>query len=89
MGLSLEVYEHPLKQSAGAALGVILSSSIFLMGWMIAPGYAHLIGAFFVIGGASYLAAKTEQNRPLEAIIWNLALAAFGSGVVYFLAKLL
>ncbi len=87
MGLTLEVYEHPLKQSAGAALGVILSSGIFLSGWVVAPHYAPLIGASIVIATASFIAAKTERNRPMESITWNLSLAAFGAGVVYFLSK--
>jgi len=89
MGLTLEIYEHPLKQSAGAALGVILASGIFLLGWMIAPLYIPLIGAGIVIAIASFIAAKAERNRPMESVIWNLALAAFGAGIVYFLSKLL
>lgn len=89
MGLTLEIYEHPLKQSSGAAFGVILSSGIFLTGWIIAPLYAPLIGAAIVIAIASYIAARAERNRPMESIIWNLALGAFGVGIVYFLSKLL
>lgn len=88
MGLTLEIYEHPLKQSAGAALGVILSSTAFLIGWMIAPSYAPLIGAGIIIFIASYIAAKAERNRPMESVIWNLALGACGIGAVYFLSKL-
>lgn len=89
LGLSLEVYEHPLKQSAGAALGVVFSSLVFFVGGWISFDYAPLAGAGIVIGIASYIAAKAEKNRPLESVIWNLSLAGFGSGAVYFLAKLL
>lgn len=87
MGLSLEIYEHPLKQSAGAAIGVILASLAFLGSWMIEPVYA-LLSAAIITASAAYIAAKAERNRWIEAVIWNLALAAFASGVVYFLAKL-
>lgn len=89
MGLTLGIYEHPLKQSAGAACGVIISALVFIGGWIIAPGYAPLVGAAVVIAFASCISAKAERNRRIEAIIWNLALGAFGSGAVYFLAKLL
>ncbi len=88
LGLTLEVYEHPLKQSAGAASGVIFASALVLGAVYLIPLYAPLAAAAVVIGVASYVAAKVEKNRTLEAVIWNLSLAAFGVGVVYFLKLL-
>jgi hypothetical protein len=88
MGLTLEIYEHPLKQCAGAALGVALSAVCFISGLFIHPA-AVLIVSGLVILIASYIAAKAEKNQPLESVIWNLSLAAFASGIAYFLAQLL
>jgi hypothetical protein len=89
MGLTLEVYEHPLKQASGAACGALLSALAFFGGWWISPIYVPLAGAAFVIAIASCIAAKAERNRRIEAIIWNLALSAFACGITYFLTKLL
>jgi phosphotransferase system glucose/maltose/N-acetylglucosamine-specific IIC component len=88
LGLTLEIYEHPLKQSAGAAAGVLLSAGLFIGGAFIFPFYGPIIASLLAIGLASYIAAKAEKNKTLEAVIWNLSLAAFSSGIVYFLKML-
>lgn len=84
MGLTLEVYEHPLKQSLGAAVGVLFAATLILLGslggfWGVG---ATIVG---VVGGSAGLMARLERNRILEAVVWNLALCAFGLGAVYLL----
>jgi hypothetical protein len=88
MGLTLEVYEHPLKQSAGAAGGVLLSAVCFIASLWLHP-IAPLIATGCVTLVAAYIAAKAERNRPLEAVVWSLSLTAFATGITYFLAQLL
>lgn len=89
MGLTLEVYEHPLKQCAGAALGVVFASLLFIGGWWVHPFWGPTMTSIFSISLATIVAAKKEQNRALEATIWTLALAAFSFFVVYFLKEVL
>lgn len=88
LGLTLEIYEHPLKQSAGAAAGVLLSAALFICLSFISPYYGPLIVSALAIGLASLIAAKVEKNKALEAVIWNLSLAAFAASAVYFLKML-
>jgi hypothetical protein len=77
MGLTLEVYEHPLKQSLGAGLGVAVAAGLFF----IYP----LGGAAVAVIGAAILSAKLERNRLIEAVIWNLSVVAAVAGATYFL----
>lgn len=89
LGLSLETYEHPLKQAAGAGLGVILASSVIAMGLFILPVWGALASAAAIIATAAGTIAHLEKNRLLPAIIWNLAVAALSGGCAYFLGQLL
>lgn len=86
MGLSLEVQEHPLKQAFGAGLGVALSFA-FLIGSLALPGWGLPLTAALLIASSSYFAASFEKNRPLSAVVWNLAVASLACGVVYLLAR--
>lgn len=86
MGLALEVYEHPLKQSLGAGIGVIFASALFAGGYFL---FSPLIGTALTVTIAALLVAKLERNRRIEAVIWNLSVVAFVVGSVYFLKRLL
>jgi len=33
-------------------------------------------------------AAKLQRNRIIEALIWNLSLAAFAAGIVYYIKQM-
>ncbi len=89
MGLTLEVFEHPLKQSSGAAIGVLASSSLFISTFIFFPLYGPLIISACIIGISSYIAAKQDRSRTLEALIWNLSAAALAGGTLYFLTQLI
>lgn len=84
MGLTLEVYEHPLKQCVGAGVGVIFASACFAAGYFFTSWGAIAAGAI-AIGCAAYFAAKAERNRLLESLIWTLSTAAFAVGATYLL----
>jgi hypothetical protein len=87
LGLSLESYEHPLKQAAGAALGVFVPVCLIMgLFWMI-PAYGVLLGSALSIIFSAALFAKHEKNRAIPAVIWNLATCALAYGVIYFLTS--
>lgn len=87
LGLSLEVFEHPLKQACGAALGSFAAAALVLFGLWLYPAYGALIGAIFGIGGGAALAAYHEQNRLVPAIIWNIGLGMLSLGFLFFLLE--
>jgi hypothetical protein len=84
MGLTLEVYEHPLKQSVGAGVGVLFAT-VFFVGGILLASWGPILTAAIVIAIAAFVAAKFERNRLLEAVVWTLSVAAFAVGAVYFL----
>lgn len=89
LGLSLEVYEHPLKQGFGAALGAFGVSLLAILAHYFWPFLGVPLIALLTILIASNLTAKYEKREKVASVVWNLALALFASGGVYFLAKLL
>jgi hypothetical protein len=89
LGLTLEAYEHPLKQSVGAGLGVLISSGLLLFSYWISPDLGIPCSATIVLILAAIFAAQLERNRPVHAMIWNLAVGALSTGVIYFLAQLI
>lgn len=85
LGLTLESYEHPLKQAAGAASGVLAASFIGAIGLFTLPYYGAIFTSILVIAVAAAVTARLEKNRPLPAIIWNLSAAFLAAGCAYFL----
>jgi hypothetical protein len=85
MGLALEIYEHPLKQSLGAGIGVLIATGLFAGGYFF---FSPIAGTALTIIIAAITVAKLERNRRIEALIWNLSLVAFVAGVTYFLKQM-
>jgi vacuolar iron transporter family protein len=83
MGLALEIYEHPLRQSCGAAAGVLFSSLLLACGYFFPFG--PLIAAALAVAATAWSVAKHEKSRKIEAVVWNLSLVALAAGTVYFL----
>lgn len=88
MGLALEVYEHPLKQSLGATSGVVLSSLLFVGGYFLFP-LGPVITAALAVAIPAFVVAKLEKSRKIEAVIWNLAVVTLAVGAIYLLKFLL
>lgn len=88
LGLALESYEHPLKQAAGAVLGVVGSSFIMSLGLFALPAWGPSLCAALIIALSAGTTAQLERNRPLPAIVWNLAIAALGAGAAYLLGQI-
>lgn len=89
LGLSLESYEHPLKQALGAFFGVAISAAIMSCGFFLLPWWGEALTAGIVIALSAAVVARLERNKPLPAIVWNTASAALAAGVAFFAAKLL
>lgn len=87
LGLTLEAYEHPLKQSVGAGIGVLLSSACMLFAYWSAPVFGVPLLAAIILTFAAAVSARLERNQPLYAIIWNLAIGILTGGSVYFMAQ--
>lgn len=84
LGLSLEAYEHPLKQAAGAAIGCLAASALCLSGLWLSPSLGLLIASFIGLSAAAAIAAYHERNRLIPAIVWNLGLGVLSLGFLYF-----
>lgn len=84
LGLSLESYEHPLKQALGAFLGVLGSSLAMLLSFILLPWWGAAVGAALIITAAVATSAQLEKNNALRAVIWNLANAALAWSIVFF-----
>lgn len=89
LGLTLEVYEHPLKQAFGAFVGALASSIFILLGYWLFPAFGLPLFAAIAISVSAVISAKLERNRSWNAVVWNLASFSLVFGVVYFLIPLL
>ncbi len=87
LGLQLEVYEHPLKQSLGAAIGVLVSSGIFFLALCIPVFYATYLASFIIIASCCYFEAKKQKNEVPSAIIWTIAISALALSIAYLISK--
>jgi len=85
LGLTLEAYEHPLKQAFGALCGSFVSAGVCLIGFWALPSLGLPILAAAVVAASTTVSAKLERNRVWKTIVWNLAIAGLTAGSVYFL----
>ncbi len=84
LGLTLESYEHPLKQASGAFVGAALAALLLLFGLWAIPSFGLPLLAALVVVLSATIYAKMERNKVWNAIVWNLAIAALSAGCVYF-----
>lgn len=88
LGLSLESYEHPLKQGVGAGLGVILAGVFGGMALFFNMPLFIILSFSLIYIFSTLLTAKCEGNNLLKAAIWNISLGAFILLFVYFTTQL-
>ncbi|MBS0656126.1 MAG: VIT1/CCC1 transporter family protein [Verrucomicrobia bacterium] len=84
MGFRLQENEHPLTQGLGAGVGVLITSLLALGGFAAWAQEGMIISAVITISIASFLGARIEHNRVINAILWNLGLATFAYCVAYY-----
>lgn len=89
LGLTLEVYEHPLKQAAGALLGGVGALGLAFVGLFLWPAYGICLATALSLALGSYLTAAFADNRLLPAIVWNLALGALAYGIAHYVVALI
>lgn len=87
MGMTLAVHEHPLKQALGAGIGVVLTSAISLLFLYWMGSHSFFLMCLILIGIASAFSARYEKNKIAPAIVWNLGIAIFFFGTLYFLLE--
>lgn len=85
LGLSLESYEHPLRQATGAGLGVLIAVLTFIPFFIRFQVLGGAIATGLLIGLTAICSAKKEKNTLLSALIWNLAVATITAGILYFI----
>lgn len=83
MGLTLEAYEHPLKQALGAGLGALTAACIGFIGLQIPHIFPWAIAVAFLFG--CLYTTRLEKNRSLPSLIWNMAILILCAGTLYFL----
>lgn len=89
LGLSLESYEHPLKQSLGCAIGFVASFA-FLFGSEFFFGMYGIFGMGILISLVTgYSQAKYQNNDVTRAIVWNISVFLVSIGLGYLLSKVL
>jgi hypothetical protein len=88
LGLTLEAYEHPLKQACGAFCGTLSSACLCMFGCWVLPALGLPIAAAIAIAISAAISAKLERNRAWNSIVWNLAIAGVVAGCIYFLIPL-
>ncbi len=64
LGLSVEAYEHPLKQGLGAATGTIITTLVALLGFYAYPSFGLPVFAGIIFVISSFVSAKAERNYP-------------------------
>jgi hypothetical protein len=89
LGLQLESYEHPLKQAAGAAVGVLAPVALMTCALFFLPPWGVGLCSILIIGGSAAGSAHLEKNKPGAALVWNLAVGVLAAGVAYFAAQLI
>lgn len=88
LGLTLEAYEHPLRQSLGALCGVLVSAVLCVFGLWANPHLGLPLCAIIIISGATIVSAKIEKNHVFSVLLWHLAIAGLVAGAVYFLSQM-
>ena len=89
MGLTLQAYEHPLKQCFGAAAGSMIALFVSVISFFLFPSYGILIASFLLLTASAIVSALYEKNRVIPAVIWNLSIGGLAFGVAYFLFQII
>ncbi|MBM3199259.1 MAG: hypothetical protein FJZ58_08445 [Chlamydiae bacterium] len=89
LGLSLEAYEHPLKQAFGAFLGSLIALILGGALYYLLPSCGVYLAALPLFLAAGLWTAHIEKIRLLPSFLWNFAVFAVSLGFVHFMQELL
>ncbi|MGB7128926.1 MAG: VIT1/CCC1 transporter family protein [Candidatus Rhabdochlamydia sp.] len=84
LGLSLEQYEHPLKQSLFALLGALISTVLCLMGYILSYSFGLPLVAFFITVFSTMISARLENSPSWQRVVWNCAVLVLVGGAIIF-----
>jgi len=87
LGLTLESYEHPLKQSMGAGIGVLVAIVSGILGCFISGFFGVIIALSCVFFIAAIIASKLEGNELIRALVWNLSIGILSVVTMFLLIK--
>lgn len=88
LGLTLEAFEHPLKQASGALCGTSIGALCSLAIFWIFPSSGIPLASLGLVVISSLLTCKLEKGAFMPRLVWNLAIAGLSLGATYFLAHL-
>lgn len=89
LGLSVETYEHPLKQAAGALVGALAAAIVCIGSFVLFPSFGMIVSAFVIVSVGGALSAYYAGNRIIPATVWTIGIAGLSFGCVYFLGQFL
>lgn len=87
MGLSLEAYDHPLKQALAIILSSLATLLLFASSLLFLPWYAAGIVLVLIIAAASLYGCAKEKNKMVTALMWNLSTSFLAAFFSYFAIK--
>ena len=88
LGLTLESFDHPIKQSTGAGLGVIISFLITCSGFFMFGFLGMLIAATLTVAIAAVFEAKSQRNDITRNLLWNIAVLLASLELGYLISLL-
>ncbi|MDR2539752.1 MAG: VIT1/CCC1 transporter family protein [Chlamydiales bacterium] len=89
LGLSLEQYEHPLKQSFFALLGAFLSVVLCLIGYVLSYSFGLPLAVVFIVIFSTVLSAHLENSSAWQRTVWNCAVFVLVGGSMIFAQQLI
>lgn len=87
LGLTLESYEHPLKQSMGAGVGVIAVIAMGVLGFFIGGFFGVIVAFSLVFSIATLFASKLEGNGLIRSLVWNLSIGTLSIATIFLLIR--
>jgi vacuolar iron transporter family protein len=87
LGLTLESYEHPLKQAVGAGIGAVIAIASGILGFFISGSIGVIVFLALIFLVATVLSIKLEGNALIKSLIWNLAIGALSIGTIFLVIR--
>lgn len=87
LGLSLQSFEHPLKQALGALIGSFVSALICFIALTLAHLTGLLIAVFLILILTAYIASKALKNYVIKGFVWTISISFLSLGITYFLSR--
>ncbi|MCB1085384.1 MAG: VIT1/CCC1 transporter family protein [Chlamydiia bacterium] len=86
LGLTLESYEHPLKQALGAGIGVLSATLLGILAFYFGGFLWMALLLALLFSAASLLASHCEGNERIKSLVWSLSVGILSVGAVHLLS---